>query len=145
MLQKVSSDQPTVLEAIAWLVNAFENMNSENAALSYWKVPRQMGFVTTSGERLVLTELGPEYLSRGTEGWLLQHLKASYIGFDEVLARLAKGPASEEELLDWVRAEVGVAWETPIQVRVRLGWLENLGVIHREGKRWALNAVSHAV
>lgn len=99
-----------------------------------------MGLVETSGERLVLSETGAHYLSTGTDAWLLQHLKTSYAGFEELIENLSRGPATEGELLAVLKTDLGVTWETTAQVHYRLGWLENLGAVHREGKRWVLNA-----
>jgi hypothetical protein len=142
MLEKVSADQPTVKGSIAWLMTSFDSVSSEKSARSYWGVPRAMGLARASGERLLLTDLGAEYLNTGSNEWLLQRLREAFVGIDELLERLEGGPATEDELLEYLRAEAGVSWETLAQLKFRLGWLESLGAAHREGKGWARQAQS---
>jgi len=136
MLRKAGGDQPTVADAITWLINTFENVNSEKSARSYWYVPRQMGLLKTAGERFLLTDLGAEYLNTGDDGWLLQRLREAFVGVDELLQRLDEGPATGDELLEYLRKQVGVTWETPAQLRFRLGWLENLHAVYRDDLTW---------
>lgn len=136
MLEKVSADQPTVAEAVTWLMSSYEKVTKEKAARGYWLVPRQMRLLETSGERLLLSDLGAEYLDVGSNQWLLQRLKDSFVGIEELLQRLIQGPATNEQLLEYLRNQAHVTWETDAQLRFRLGWLENVGAVEKHGNQW---------
>ncbi|MGI8790635.1 MAG: restriction endonuclease [Actinomycetota bacterium] len=138
MLKQVSRNQPTLQEAALWLVESFESMASEKGARGYWKVPRQMGLVELSGEQLSLTPVGAKYLADENDAYLLDHLLATIAGFSEILNRLEQGPATEEELWDFLKEKLGVTWERVAQVHYRCGWLENLGKARKQGSKWQL-------
>jgi restriction system protein len=138
MLKRVSTHQPTLQGAAAWLVDSFESMTSEKGARGYWKVPRQMGLVELSGEQLSLTPVGAKYLADEDDAYLLDHLLATIAGFSEILDRLQRGPATEDELWGVLKEELGVTWEKPAQVHYRCGWLENLGRIKKQDGKWVL-------
>lgn len=109
MLKRVSAHQPTLNEAEGWLVESFETLTSQKAARGYWNVPRQMGLVELSGERMLLSAVGAKYLSDENDAHLLNHLVATIAGFSEILDWLQEGPASEEELWDFLKQEIGAS------------------------------------
>lgn len=136
MLTFVAESGPTMREAIAWMIERWDRVNSEKTARSYWQVPRSFGLLETVGEHIALTADGATYLASPAADLLLALLRKFVAGFDELLAELEKGPMTAEVALDMLTATLGVTWESDAQVRFRLGWLENLGVVVQQGGAW---------
>ena len=67
-------------------------------------------------------------------------LRKSVAGFDELLAALGTGTLSTAEGLTLLNETLGVGWESDAQVKFRLGWLENLGVVVQRSGRWHLGS-----
>lgn len=138
MLKHVAGEAPTMDSAIRWLINSFERASSEKTARGYWQVPRSFGLLETQGEQLTLTAEGASYIVDPTAEALLGLLQRNVAGFSEMLGYLAERPHRVGELLDRLRTDLGVTWETDAQINFRLGWLENLGAVEADGDTWRL-------
>jgi restriction endonuclease Mrr len=136
MLSYVAEQAPTMEEAIGWLISNFDRASSEKVARGYWQVPRTFGLLETQGEHLTLTATGAEYLANSNPQALLDILRANVAGFDELVDYLAERPHRVDELLERLRHDLGVTWETEAQVNFRLGWLENVGAAEADGAYW---------
>jgi hypothetical protein len=123
-------------EAIKWLIDSFDRVSSEKVARGYWQVPRNFGLTETEGEQLAVTTAGAEYLSDPTSPRLYALAESNVMGFSELLAALREGPRTPAELLVHLNKTLGFAWQTEAQVRFRLGWLENLGLVLAHGDAW---------
>lgn len=139
MLRFVASAAPTMAEAVAWMLRDFPLVSSTKVARGYWQVPKSFGLVETDGERLALTTEGATYLKDASPELLLASATRKVLGIKELLDYLAERPHTMEQLLERMRTDLGVAWETDIQVGYRLGWLENMTVASPDGEVWALN------
>lgn len=138
MLQFVASTAPTMAEAVAWMIEDFPPVSSGKVARGYWQVPKSFGLVETDGEHLALTTEGATYLKDRSPELLLASATRNVLGVSELLEYLRERPHTPEEILERMRADLGVAWETDLQVGFRLGWLENLGIATVTGDAWAL-------
>lgn len=134
MLPFIASAGPTLGEAVAWLIQEFPPVSSEKVARGYWQVPRSLGLVETDGEHLALTTEGATYLKDGSSQVLLASAKSNVFGITELLGYLRERPHTTEEILERMRSELGVTWETDLQVGYRLGWLENMGIVRAPGR-----------
>lgn len=139
MLRYVAEFGPTVRDAIDWLLHRFDRVNSEKVARGYWQVPRSFGLLETVGERMVLTADGASYLQTQDADTLLKLLRKSVAGFDELLDLLDTHTITLEEGRSLLNNVLGVEWESDAQVKFRLGWLQNLGVVTQQNGRWELN------
>lgn len=139
MLQFVASTGPTMVEAVAWMIADFPPVSSGKVARGYWQVPKSLGLVETDGEHLALTTEGAAYLKDGSPGLLLDSATRNVLGVSELQEYLRERPHTSEEILERMRADLGVAWETNLQVDFRLGWLENLGIVTADGDAWMLS------
>jgi predicted transport protein len=142
MLQYVASEAPTMAEAVAWMIQDFPTVSSDKVTRGYWQVPKSFGLVEADGERLTLTMEGAAYLKERSSRLLLEAATSNVLGFRELLDYLAERPHTPAEVLDRMRAELGVSWETDIQVGFRLGWLENMGIATAQGDAWTLQGES---
>jgi hypothetical protein len=138
MLRYVAESGPTVRDAIDWMLRRFDRVNSEKVARGYWQVPRSFGLMETVGERLALTADGALYLDSPRREVLLRLLRESVAGFDELVAALDAGTLTTADGLTLLNQTLGVGWESDAQVKFRLGWLENLGVVVQRSGRWQL-------
>lgn len=75
---------------------------------------------------------------------MLNILRDSVAGFNELLDYLAERPHQTEELLYRLRNDLGVTWETDAQVGFRMGWLENVGAAETDGAAWLAAAESES-
>jgi hypothetical protein len=140
LLRLIAETAPTTQAAAQWIVAHFENVSSEKVARGYLaSVLRPFGLIETQGEQLVLTSDGTEYLANPTSQALLTLACHNVAGFDEILQALQAGPESSAQLLDILRAELGVTWQTDAQIRWRLQWLANLGAVEEDSGRWHLS------
>jgi predicted transport protein len=138
MLGFVASTGPTMAEAVAWMIQDFPPVSSGKVARGYWQVPKSFGLVETDGEHLALTTEGAAYLKDGSPELLLASATRNVLGISELLEYLRERPHTAEEILERMRSELGVSWETDLQVGFRLGWLENLGIAATDGDSWSL-------
>jgi hypothetical protein len=138
MLRYVAESGPTLRDAIDWMLRQFDRVKSEKVARGYWQVPRSFGLMETIGERLALTADGALYLDSPRGEVLLGLLRESVAGFDELVAALEAGTLTTAEGLTLLNETLGVGWESDAQVKFRLGWLENLGVVVQRGGQWQL-------
>jgi restriction system protein len=139
MLQFIASKRPTMAEAVAWMIEDFPPVSSGKVARGYWQVPKSLGLVETDGEHLALTTEGVAYLKDGSSELLLASATRNVLGISELLEYLRERPHTPEEILERMRADLGVAWETDLQVGFRLGWLENLGIAAADSDAWTLS------
>ena len=138
MLRYVAGSGPTMRDAIEWMLRQFDRLNSEKVARGYWQVPRSFGLLETVGERMQLTADGSTYIESGDSDLLVAFIRQSVAGFDELLEALHEGSVSTDEGLILLNEKLGVGWESDAQVKFRLSWLENLGVVTQDNGRWRL-------
>ncbi len=136
MLRRVSAAAPTLEQAIEWMINTYEKVDSRKTAKSYWTVPRSFGLTEMDGEQLTLTVEGVEYLADPAEEALVAQMQLHVAGVDEILERLDDGPASNQELLELMRERIGVSWETDAQVNWRMRWLHLCRVVAPDPAGW---------
>ncbi len=110
---------------------------------------RRQAFEVTSGLRLRHTSRGDRSSSRARRacalyldsppGEVLLRLLREYVaGFDELVAALEAGTLTTAEGLTLLNETLGVGWESDAQVKFRLGWVENLGVVVQRSGQWQL-------
>lgn len=138
MVQFVATAGPTMAEAVSWLIDDFESVSSEKVARGYWQVLKSFGLVETDGEHLALTTEGATYIRDRSARLLLEFAERNVLGMRELLGYLDERPHTPAEILERMRSELGVTWQTDLQVGFRLGWLENLGVARADGESWTL-------
>jgi Restriction endonuclease/HB1, ASXL, restriction endonuclease HTH domain len=137
MLRHVVASAPTVSQMASWIIDTFEKVSSPKVARGYIaSVLRPFNLVETQGERLVLTATGVEYLDDPTPAALTEIARLNVAGFDEILDALSEGPKSSAQLLELLQTQLHVGWETDAQVRFRLIWLENLGLVKESDGTW---------
>lgn len=136
MLRHVSAEAPTLKQAIDWMIDSYDRVDSRKTAKSYWTVPRSFGLTEIDGEQITLTAEGVEYLADPTEEALLAQMQLHVAGVDDILERLNEGPASNQQLLELMKNRIGVSWETDTQVSWRMRWLSLCHAVASDPVGW---------
>lgn len=140
-LGRIADTKPTLDEFADWVIESYPKVNSRGVVASVVRtVLYALGLVRFLDDRIVLTEQGQALRSSASRVELLAALTTRIAGVTEVLKWLKLGPMTTDEVLDKLREELSVSWETDIQARYRLDWLQTAGAVRREDGRWELAA-----
>lgn len=125
--------------AVGRIIEHFDKVSSPKVARTYLSaVLRPLNLIETQGEQITVTATGATYLEDPSSEALLAIARSNVAGFDELLEALSSGPQTTSALLDHLRSDLGVSWETDRQVRSRMGWLENMGKVKEEHGTWSI-------
>ena len=121
-------------KAVEWFMQTFEKVNSTKAAGAYVFVPRNLGFISIEKGSVNLTPAGEQALSSNSLKFMYDTVALNIFAIEEIVEFLKEsGNAhSEQEILEYLRDNFNVTWESFAQVSFRLMWLVNLGVVSRE-------------
>lgn len=120
-------------EVVDNVVGRFEAVRSRKAARSYLHVLGHLGLVDMDGPVIRLSASGTSFLSSHNPAIIREALVTRIAGVAELINILRKRPARIGLLLPQLQAR-GYQWTTMSQVRYRLRWLEELGVVTRHGR-----------
>lgn len=138
-LDEIAAMRPTIDELTAWVMNEYPAVRSRGVVTSIVRaVLYALRLVKFADDRIVLTEQGESLRVTRSRDQLLAALSSRITGVSEMLNWLKDGPLTIDELLAKMRSELRVTWETDIQVRHRLDWLQAAGAVRRAGDQWEL-------
>lgn len=138
-LDQIAESRPTIVDFIGWVTANYPKVKSANVVTSAVRtVLWGLRLIRFADDRLVIDGLGDSLRQSRLPSELKAVLEARITGIAEILRWLAVGPLRTDEILERLREEVGVTWETNIQVRYRLEWLEAAGAVVRDEGRWRL-------
>jgi hypothetical protein len=101
----------------------------------YYGFLRGLGLATSAGDGLRLTEAGERAREQPTP-YVLAEIFADRIRlFAEVLAIIAEGPMTVDEVHECVQERFGPLWRSNANTRIRMDWQEVLGLIESAGNR----------
>jgi hypothetical protein len=115
------------------VVRAFPGVTSHKAARSYTKVVIDLGLIDRVDGRVVATPLGRRYLKSQSRAIVRKALSERIAGIDELVEELERKPDRIGLLLPRLQTR-GFPWRTASQIRYRLRWLEEVGVVTKTGK-----------
>lgn len=107
-------------------------LKSSKAGRSYLRVIHTLGFVDLVGQSVYLTESGRAYLGSPSRAALADALLSRVAGCEEIVALLRPRPLRISALAERM-ADQGYEWSTLSQLRYRLRWLEEAGLVERHG------------
>lgn len=123
-----TTDTSAVLAA---MVGRFQLAN-DKAATSYLRVADSLGFVEVSGPSVYLSDTGAGYLTDLDPRRIEQALVDRIAGCAEILQILKARPSQLGRIVALL-CDYGYEWNTRSQVRYRVRWLEEAGVVERRG------------
>lgn len=106
---------------------------SSKTAKSYLRVPAALGLIDLVGDSVYITPLGSEYLEGRSQAIIGTALLNNIEGCDEILSHLRARPLRIGILFTKMQS-TGHCWATQSQLRYRLRWLEEAGLLERHGK-----------
>lgn len=130
LLAQVASTAKTA-EVIQRMVEQYQ-LTSYKAAGSYLRVPHTLGLIEIVGASVYLTTVGRDYLGDPSPGIVRDLLETRVSGCTDIVGVLNGRPRRIGPLTERMR-ELGHSWSTDKQVRYRLRWLEEVGVVERLG------------
>lgn len=138
-LDEIARSRPTLDELAAWVLATYPTVKSRGLVASIVRtVLYGLRLVAFSDDRIQLTDQGEALRLSRSSADVVATLVARTTGVKEILGWLAHATLSTEEVLERMRMELGVTWETDTQVRYRLDWLHAAGAITRADGRWEL-------
>jgi hypothetical protein len=138
-LDRIADTKPTLDEFADWVIATYPKVNSRGVVASVVRtVLYALRLVRFLEDRIVLTDQGEALRISKSEAELLAALTTRITGVTEILQWLESGPMSTAEILARLRLELSVSWETDIQAKHRLDWLQAAGAVRRVDGRWEL-------
>ena len=139
MLKFVAQTEPTQDQMIEWMPSEFPLAKSEKTMGGYIRVLKTLGLVAFDGESIKITDAGSDALTKNSKEIILNQLRSNVAGIVQYLEALKEHDMAFDESHDFFKKELSVDWETNVQTKYRLLWLENAGAIIKEGEVYSLN------
>lgn len=139
MLVFIAENEPDTKSLRAWIREQFSAVKSEKSLDGYLRVLRTLGLTEYDGQTVTVTEDGKRVLEGDEKAELAEQLKKRIAGIEELLVRLGKGEMDEGEVYEFLKESLKVDWETMHQTKFRLLWLQNTGLVLKDGNRYRIN------
>lgn len=128
----LAEGDPSVDSFVTQIVRRCRGVSSRKAAMSYMRVPINLGLLSIWRGQVSLTDDGQDFLSSGDVQIVRDALFEQIAGVSELYQIVVKHPARLGILTEYLRAE-GYVWAGASQVRYRLHWLAEVGVLGTRG------------
>ena len=129
----LAADHPKVDDYISAVIDKFPGVSSAKAARSYMRVVIDLGFMKTAEGGVGVTPDGRRFSNSRNSKVVRDASLDRIAGVDELMDELKNAPDRIGLILSRMQAR-GFAWTTPSQVRYRLRWLEEVGMVTQEGR-----------
>ncbi len=132
-LEAVSGGLNTRNALVEWYKTNFDNVKSEKSANGYINVPKNMGLTNTYNGKIKLTEVGEEILKTSDINLLYETISDNILAFDDIVEYMQTSGEiqTEQSILEFLKENFDIEWQSFAQVTYRLLWLMNLGKIRR--------------
>jgi HJR/Mrr/RecB family endonuclease len=138
-VDQIADSKPTLDDLTAWVIANYPTVKSRGVVASVVRtVLYALRLVRFVDDRIVLSEQGEALRVSRSQDEILAALTTRITGVTEILQWLQVGSLSTDEVLDRMRKELSVTWETEIQARHRLDWLQAVGAVRGVDGRWEL-------
>jgi hypothetical protein len=133
VMEFVDLEHPTSNELANWFLNSFDAVNSLKTCKSYSYIPQYFRMIEFIGDQSHLTNEGKQFLRSKNKDYLFNIISESIVGFTEIMEFMRQDPEpkSENDILEYLKENLNLQWDTTAQVKFRLTWMENLGQIIR--------------
>jgi len=129
----LAEDNPHIDEYVQRVVKSFRGVVSEKTARSYTHVAIDLGMLELHRNHVTATADGVRFAKTRDARIVEAALRSKIAGVDELLGELAAEPARIGELLPRMKSK-GFNWTGLSQVRYRLRWLQEVGLVTAEGR-----------
>lgn len=134
----ITQSEPDQDQMIEWMKKEFPQAKSDKTIISYIRVLKTLRFIRFDGEIIKPTDAGTQSLEDKPEEAVLDQLKLHVAGVEEYMKELSKRSMTFQDSHDFFKDTLSVEWETDYQTKMRLIWLENVGVIRKMDEFFSL-------
>lgn len=120
--------------AVAALVERFDQVSSPKASRTYLHVVADLGLIELDGYHVDVTETGIEYLKTRDPQLVERSLLDRIEGVTDIIDMLRARPRRIGLLHSELKQRGFASWTTDKQIRYRLRWLEEVGLVGKRGK-----------
>lgn len=131
ILEKVRPAMQT--EELLDIVIKHFKLSSRNTAYSYLRVIHDLGLLEVKPTRVDKTPKGQDYLETQDREIVTDALFNRISGTQEVIQILSKSPMSIGRLFEEMKKLGYDNWKTKTQLRYRLHWLQEVGIVEKVG------------
>jgi hypothetical protein len=130
-LERIEKDSPTRDSMSKWVLTQFPTVKSVKTVQGYLNVPKSMGLIYLKDDRYRLTEEGVQYLKSRDLPFLYETISNNILAFSDIFQYLLTidEPRSQEDILEYLKENFDIEWDTFAQVNFRLLWLIALGKV----------------
>jgi hypothetical protein len=129
ILNEIEQQNLTMEELVHWFQKYFKVGNwANNSIVACVFYP---GFAKRIQNHVVLTELGRDYLTGRDTSLVVNALRKSFWGIEELLSWLEEQPMTMDQLQIRFNS-IGAGWKKIDQIRYRLNWLLAAGLVGSE-------------
>lgn len=133
-LSAINEGKDTKEKLVQWFMGTFTAVKSLKSSASYVTIPKYMGLIHFTNNKIGLTDAGKSFLETQDTEFLYQTVSENILAFNDIVEFLANAnePQSLHEIRDYITENFDVNWTTNAQVTYRVLWLINLGKIKKE-------------
>jgi hypothetical protein len=104
-------------------------------------VPKSMGLINIKEGIYSLSDDGKKYFENKSLDILYNIISKNIYAFEDIVEYLktADSPQTEEDILEYLKENLGVEWTTFAQINFRLLWLINLKMIIKNDEGYSIN------
>jgi hypothetical protein len=129
----LAEDEPLTDDFVARIVRRFRKVSSTKTARSYAHVVIDLGLLEMRQGCIAWTREGQAYAETGDSDILRRALINRIAGVSDLIEELRSEPDRIGRLIPRMQ-ERGFDWQGPSQIRYRLRWLEEIGLVKKEGR-----------
>lgn len=131
ILEKVRPAMPTD-ELLDLVIKNFK-LSSRDTAYSYLRVIHDLGLLEVKPTRVDTTQNGQDYVETQDREIIIEALINRIAGTREVIQVLSQSSMAIGKLSDEMKDLGYDSWKTKAQLRYRLHWLEEVGMVKKVG------------
>lgn len=141
IIEYVASQEPTADELVGWHRGTFDRVSSRDSVLRRVDYLEDAGFLEQADGRWVPGPEGRVYLADQSTDTLVEIMCRRNVGLRSLLYALLAGPMAIEEVSQQqLEAHPDLGWDpsNSDMALQRVNWLRSLGLVRKDGDRYAL-------
>lgn len=143
-MEYIKQEHPTQQQLVKWFHDTYGSQ-SKNINASYVRTVKSLKLTEESRGIFSVNQLGEEFLAKGTSNIGYQQLDQNYIGISDILKILLKDSMALDGVCSLLKKKTGAKWKTAAQCEVRIYWLQSLGYIVKDRRKYGLTAAGKSI
>jgi len=143
-LEFVEKNKPSEEQLYAWFLQAFPSVHKPSVVKNCIRTIEVLELMARINGNFSVTNMGREFLQKRENRLVYQKLSEK-IGVEVVLLLLQERTLTLDELSPFLKEAASAGWKTPQQARIRLNWLQSLGIVKKTAGRYGLTEEGKAL